>query len=109
MPRFHYRALTGAGELVAGEVDGPDSAAVIASLADQALLPIDAVERQAASANNSFRLPARHSRAIPLRELALFSQQLARLLRAGLPLDRALEILAGLATGRRGVDAVRQV
>ena len=46
MPRFQYRALSPTGEIVAGELDGPDSAAIIERLHDQALMPIDAVEER---------------------------------------------------------------
>lgn len=107
MPRYHYRALTVSGELVFGEIDGADSAAIITHLNDQALLPIDAVEeRERRSGGFSLRLRA--PRAIGLRDLALLSHQLARLLRAGLALDRALEILANLATDRRAAEAARQ-
>lgn len=107
MPRFRYRALTVSGEFVSGEIDGADSAAIISHLSDQALLPIDAVEeRSRHSGGFSLRLGA--PRAIGLRDLALLSQQLSRLLRAGLALDRALEILASLAADRRAGEAVRQ-
>ena len=107
MPRFLYRALTASGELVSGEIDGPDSVSIIARLNDEALLPIDAVEQRARKCGRTpLRLTGR--RAIRLRDLALFSQQLARLLRAGLPLDRALEIAADLAADRRGAEAIRQ-
>ncbi|HEY3912311.1 MAG TPA: type II secretion system F family protein [Stellaceae bacterium] len=107
MPRFHYRALTVAGELVSGEIDGSDRAAIIARLNDQTLLPIDAVETRAPRTGLSVRLAG--PRAIGARDLAVLSQQLARLLRAGLPLDRALEILASLAADRRGAELVRQL
>jgi general secretion pathway protein F len=107
MPRFYYRALTASGELVSGETDGSDSAAIIARLNDQALLPIDAVEKQPQQ-SSGFSLRLGGALAIGVRDLALFSQQLARLLRAGLPLDRALEILASLAANRRCGEAIRQ-
>ncbi len=105
MRRFHYRALTVSGELVSGEIDAPDSTAVIGSLRNQDLLPIEAIEKTGQRID--FLRTAR-ARPIGLRSLALFSQQLARLLRAGLALDRALEILAGLAGDRSGAEAIRQ-
>lgn len=107
MPRFRYRALTVTGELVAGETDGPDGAAVIARLNQEALLPIDAIESRAPPSSGQTLRRAGPS-ALPLRDLALFSHQLARLLRAGLPLDRALEILGDLAADRRGAQAIRR-
>ncbi|HEX4261606.1 MAG TPA: type II secretion system F family protein [Acetobacteraceae bacterium] len=107
MPRFDYSALSATGDFVAGELDGPDAAAIIARLHERALLPIHATEHRAGVASQ-LRLPWR--RAHPLRgaELALFSGQLSRLLRAGLPLDRALEMLATLAAGRPLGRAIRE-
>jgi len=96
MPRFEYSALSAAGDVVRGELEATNAAAAIARLHDQALLPIEAIEKRAESLGRvALRLwPAR---GLPGRELALASQQFARLLKAGLPLDRALEILASLA------------
>ena len=107
MARFEYSALSAAGDIVSGEVDGPDAAAVIERLHEQALLPIHAVEkRREKSSGFSFRLSV--SKGLPGRELALFSQQLARLLKANLPSDRALEILTDLAAERRSGDVIRR-
>jgi general secretion pathway protein F len=105
MPRFQFSALSEAGEIVSGEVDSPDAATVIAQLHDRALLPIHATERRGDAAP-SRRFAWRESK-LSGHELALFSQQLGRLLKAGLPLDRALDILAGIA-GRRAAPTVRR-
>ncbi len=107
MARFEYSALTVAGDVVSGELDGPDAATIIERLHDQALLPIHAVEKLP-SATGPFSLHLRASRGIPGRDLALFSQQLARLLKANLPLDRALEILTSLASARRSGAVLRR-
>jgi len=108
MARFEYSALSAAGDIVSGELDGPDAATIIERLHEQALLPIRAVEKRPEKTSIfSFRLPV--SEGLPGRDLALFSQQLARLLKANLPLDRALEILTGLAAKRRSGDVIRRV
>lgn len=100
MKRFRYSALTSAGELVTGEFAAPAAHGVLVHLHDRALLPIDAVELGTQS-RNGFGMPRLAAGPLPLRELALVTQQLARLLKAGLPLDRALGILIELAEGRR--------
>ena len=105
MKRFAYSALSEAGDVVSGELDGPDAETVIAGLHARALLPIHATERRGEAA--SFRVASllawrRTEAPMPGRDLALFSQQLSRLLKAGLPLDRALEILATIAGKRAG-------
>jgi general secretion pathway protein F len=107
MARFEYSALSAAGDIVSGELDGPDATAIIERLHEQALLPIHAIEKRPEKKSGfSLRLPA--SKGLPGRDLALFSQQLARLLRANLPLDRALEILTGLAAEKRSGDVIRR-
>jgi len=111
MPEVHGvldRALSATGEIVAGELDGPDSAAIIERLHDQALMPIDAVEEQARK-RRAFELRLFRRRTVRPGDLALLTQQLSRLLKANLPLDRALEILASLAADKRSGAAVRGI
>lgn len=95
MPRFQYQALSASGELVAGEIEGPDVTGAIALLNEQALLPIRATEMHAGGGR---RLNLTFARRQGFRPggLPLFVQQLSRLLNASLPLDRALEILTSL-------------
>lgn len=100
MPVFRYRALSPAGDTVTGEIEAPDVAGAIGRLNERALLPIQAVEKSAAF---TARLTLTLGRGDKLRpaDLALFVQQLARLLAASLPLDRALEILTTLVEDAR--------
>ena len=42
MARFRFRAVTGAGEFVEGELEAPDQAAVIAQLRERGHLPLAA-------------------------------------------------------------------
>src|SRR5215204_985778 len=100
MARFQYQALSASGEVVAGEIDGPDVNTVIARLNEQALLPIRATEKRESA---GFELDLSFGRRGGFRQgdLPLFVQQLTRLLKASLPLDRALEILTTLLEDRR--------
>lgn len=108
MARFEYQALSPAGDVISGEIEGADAESVIERLRDQALLPIHAAEKQAKTGFNvQFRFG--NARSFPRRELALFVQQLARLLQASLPLDRALEIMAGFTDDRRARRLVQLV
>lgn len=106
MARFRYSALSASGDVVTGDLDAPDVAAAIERLHEQAMLPIHAAEARATTAA-TFRLRGGGTRVLSGRDLALFSQQLARLLKAGLPLERALEILTTLI-GKRAGAAVRR-
>jgi general secretion pathway protein F len=100
MARFQYQALSASGEVVAGEIDGPDVKTVITLLNEQALLPIEATEkRQGVGLNLDLSFGRRNG--FPQGGLTLFVQQLTRLLNASLPLDRALEILTTLLEDKR--------
>ena len=99
MIRFWYRSVGPTGEVVEGMLDAPSKAVLIEQLQDQGHVPIRAEEAGA-------RSPARVGKngllgrpALPRRRLALLTRQLATLLDAGLPLDRALEMMAGMADG----------
>ncbi|MGE0415613.1 MAG: type II secretion system F family protein [Acetobacteraceae bacterium] len=108
MATFEYRALSAAGEIVSGEIDGPDTKTVLDRLHEQALFPIHATEKRPPS-RFRLELSAGSGRGFPSGQLALFVQQLARLLRAGLPLDRSLEILTSLVDDRRARRIVQRL
>lgn len=95
MPRFHYKAVTPGGNLEEGEMDGADEAVVIRSLQAAGYLPIRAA-RADHRLRLRLRLPARRAWRIAPRQLAAFTHELAALLRAGLTLDHALSLMAGL-------------
>jgi general secretion pathway protein F len=108
MARFAYRALSASGDIVDGEIDGPDVKSVIALLNEQALLPIQATEKRESS-GFSFNLSFGRQSGFPQGELALFVQQLTRLLKASLPLDRALEILTTLMEDKRTTRIIQRL
>ncbi len=83
--KFKYEALDQEGNLRRGELEAADELSACEILREKALLP---VELKPAS-----RLRLRLTRGERLSDLILFTQQLHRLLRAGLPLDRALKLL----------------
>jgi len=106
MPMFQYKAVSAAGETQEGVLEGATQAAVIAHLQSTGLIPIRVTEVNP-SGNNS---PAPVARQPGLKSAGLFSRarvsqddlgtltrELATLLKAGLPLDRSMEILIGLA------------
>src|SRR4051794_15322913 len=102
MIRFWYRSVGPAGEIVEGMLDAPSKAALIEQLQDQGHVPIRAEEAGAAVARSPARAEANGlfgGPALPRRRLALLTRELATLLHAGLPLDRALEMMADMAEG----------
>ena len=101
MPVFAYRAADRRGQTIDGVMEAADARAVVERLQRDAYFPI-----RVAAAGRA-RQPARARRGrtwaaagCASRDLLAFTQQLATLVEAGLPLDRALAILEELAPTR---------
>ena len=92
MPRFSYKSVTPAGEVVEGEMEAASRDAVVDWLRSQGHVPIRADERRARGLRLSFA-----ARRVRPKEVVVLTRELATLLGAGLTLDRTLTILAGLA------------
>lgn len=111
MPKFTYRSVTAAGDIVDGDLDVSDQQAVIAHLhrLGQTPLSIDAGERSKLLAvlnADVFSLSD-----LAQRDVLALTRSLATLLNAGIALDRALEMCRDLerAGRRRAVlDALLQ-
>ena len=104
MPLFRYRAVSPAGEISTGEFDAPTEGDLVERLRDQGLMPMQIAQSAggpvSSTAASGAREPRRRwfaSKSVTRDQLLGITRELATLLRAGLPLDRALEILIGLA------------
>jgi general secretion pathway protein F len=93
---FSYRALDARGEVVSGVMDAADERAVVARLQHDACLPIE-VRPRAGGAAWRRALVRPGARRIRSDHVVALTQQLASLLEAGLPLDRALRVLQEVA------------
>lgn len=99
MAMFRFRAASSAGAIQIGEIDASDRAAAALRLQSQGLVPIR-IEPFVATAPAGGAAQGRRwfaSRKITEDQLGAFTRELATLLAARIPLDRALEILLGLA------------
>jgi general secretion pathway protein F len=94
MPVFVYRAADKRGQTVEGVMEAADARAVVERLHREAYFPIQVAPHTDGAARGGLALPSR----IRARDLLAFTQMLATLVEAGLPLDRALAILEELAT-----------
>ncbi len=108
MPLFEYKAVSPAGETVRGTMEAGSEELVISKLQEGGNIPISAH----AAGQGSFNLDALRlkKRGMNVREVGQFTQQLATLLGAGLPLDRSLQVLLELSENERikmTVTAVR--
>jgi general secretion pathway protein F len=93
MPVFTYRAADRQGQTVDGVMEATDARAVIERLHREAYFPVRVTPQGQRVSWGTFSL----SRGVRARDLLAMTQQLATLVEAGMPLDRALSILEELA------------
>lgn len=113
MPQFHYQATTLQGKIVEGVMEAGEERMVVARLHEQGYLPLrvglpgqaksKATLPQLSLPEISFRGKVRQ------RDLLMMTQELATLISAGLPLDRALSVLNGLTTKEELKKAIAQI
>jgi general secretion pathway protein F len=99
MPVFAYRAADRRGQTVDGVMEAADARAVVERLHKEAYFPIRVAEQGSRASWLALGGGARGR--VRGRDLLAFTQQLATLFEAGLPLDRALQILEELAPSPR--------
>lgn len=87
MPRFQYTALDTTGKRLMGVLDGQSEQSILAELENRALVPVQIVEKRERA--------GLRRRGMPARKLAEVYIQFADMLQAGVPVLRALRVLAG--------------
>ena len=99
MAYFSYRGRNSAGELVQGVLEGADSGAVATQLFGSGITPVEIGTARKPSGDSARSLLARFTRRrVEQVELLLFSRQMYALLKAGVPIMRALAGLQESAT-----------
>jgi general secretion pathway protein F len=109
MPLYRYKALNTRGEMLDGQMEAPSDAEVVARLQEQGHLPIEARLASEGGGESAWRALFK-PKPFAGQRLVQFTQQLATLLGAGQPLDRALTILLELPedeVARRTIADVR--
>lgn len=101
MPQFEYQAVNAAGQRVAGVLAGASEGAVLAELETRQLVPVRIAEQKERS------LLAQ--RGVSARAMATAYLQLADLLKAGVPLMRALRLLGGRKSQPRLSKVFREI
>ncbi len=108
MSLFSYRALTANGESITGEIEAPSKEAVVNQLHEAGHIPISTEE--VGNLNSSIKKNKRtRSKNLSSDEVQLITGKLALMLRAGLPLDHALELLSNLVTPGPGQQLLEKV
>lgn len=109
MPLFRYKALSATGETLDGQMEAASADEVVVRLQDQGHLPVEARRADAGGGEGFSGLLRRKE--FGDEQVLQFTQQLATLLGAGQPLDRALGILLELPDSpqaRRVIERVRE-
>ncbi len=110
MPRYRYEAVDAAGEVMRDELDAATLEAAVARLRDQGLLPLAVNEAKGGFLRGGFGQPLfSKKRALSRKAITLLTQQLASLLHAGMPLDRALTILIGVTEDEQTKPVLERV
>lgn len=109
MPLFRYKAFSPAGEAIDGAMEAASAEEVIAKLQDAGNLPVEAKPADSVHGGGLFGLFGKRAE-LNADQVLQFTQQLATLLGAGQPLDRALQILLDLPDSegaRKLIERVR--
>ncbi len=107
MPLFQYKAADAQGGALEGEMEARTAEIVAEHLQGQGFLPI-LIEEAAASRGGGLLGGFGRSR-ISQDDIAMMTREIATLLRAGLPLDRALEIVINLASNDEVAEILSEV
>lgn len=96
---FEYKAVAPSGETVQGKMEAASVDMVVLKLQEAGNIPLQAKE----AGTGGFNLGALRMsrRGMSSREVGQFTQQMATLLGAGLPLDRSLQVLMDLSENER--------
>ena len=108
MTLYYYKAVTPSGETLEGQLDVGTHEEAIGKLQDAGNIPLEVRE---ADGGDSGSLFASLFKRATLREAQIvqFTQQLATLLGAGQPLDRALQILLDLPEGEKAKRMLERI
>ena len=108
MSQFQYKAVSEAGEILQGQMEAASVGEVVARLQDQGHTPLEAQPADAMGGGSGLAALLKRG---PFTgdQLAQFTHQLATLLGAGQPLDRALGILLDLPEGERAKKLIERV
>lgn len=109
MAQFRYKGRSDRGDLIEGDLEAATADAVASQLINTGITPIDIRERPAAArpwAELAARLGARPPE---LNDLILFSRQMYTLMRAGVPINRAMTGLVRSTRNPALAEALKDV
>lgn len=110
MPQFLYKGRDKSGRAVEGEIEANNADTVALQLQNNGVIPLDISEFKP-SVNPLTQLKTRYqqSRPVKLEDVILFSRQMYTLLRAGVPIIRAINGLSETTRNYQFKTALKQI
>jgi MSHA biogenesis protein MshG len=90
MPQFEFKGRSGNGQPVDGEIEGVSSTAVASLLMDRGVTPISIVEKKQQEDVLELIRDRFDLHQISIEELLMFTRQMGALIKAGIPITRAI-------------------
>lgn len=110
MPSFSYKGRSASGEVVKGVIDGATTGAVAEQLSGQGITPLDIQPAKEGSGGGvSLSLADLFKEKVTHLDILLFSRQLHTLLKAGVPIMRALTGLRESTTSAAMKDVLHEI
>jgi general secretion pathway protein F len=99
MPLYHYRASDPGGNIIQGTLEAREERLVVLHLQEGGLIPLRITTEEPKTGGWQAGLTLTRSRRVSQRQLVHFTQEIAALLKAGLPLERSLQALLEVSGG----------
>lgn len=107
MALYHFKAVNQQGETQEGRLEGADQQAIVSQLQHRGLIPLS-VEPADQHMTEGFSLRLT-KKAVGERQIQVLTQDLAALLKAGIPLERALGIMMQVRTNPADIKVLGQI
>jgi len=106
---FKYKARSPEGKIVEGVIQGDSQDAAVAVMRERGMMPITLVRSGRGKSGESLGDMLRRMGTVPLRDKVIFFRQLATMIKAGVTLGNALNILVDQTKNARLADSIRRV
>ncbi len=90
MPYYQFKGRGGNGQMIDGEIEGASTSAVAGLLMDRGVVPISIVEKKIRVDVIEVIKDRFNLHKVSIEELLMFSRQMAALIKAGIPITRAI-------------------
>ena len=106
---FKFKARSPEGKIVEGVIQGDSQDAAVASMRERGMMPITLTRSGREKGGDSFREMLHRMGSVPLRDKVIFFRQLATMIKAGVTLGNALNILVDQTKNARLAESIRRV